>query len=91
MEAKEKASYNFLDKENQNSEFLTSNDEFLQDARGFLMKRGGYSAERLQDKQEVYEQFMEHFRYQNVNEVTAVRDLEYASNAKTEDKKELIE
>ena len=88
MEAKEKASYNFLDKENQNSEFLTSNDEFLQDARGFLMKRGGYSAERLQDKQEVYEQFMEHFRYQNVNEVTAVRDLEYASNAKTEDKKE---
>jgi len=54
MEAKEKASYNFLDKENQNSEFLTSNDEFLQDARGFLMKRGGYSAERLQDKQEVY-------------------------------------
>ena len=83
-----KASYNFLDKEDQTSEFLTQSDDFLNDARGFLMKRGGYSAERLQDKQEVYEQFMEHFRYQNVNEVTAVRDLEYASNAKTEDKEE---
>ena len=88
MEDTKRASYNFLDKENQTSEYLTQNDDFLNDARGFLMKRGGYSAERLQDKQEVYEQFMEHFRYQNVNEVTAVRDLEYASNAKTEDKEE---
>mgnify|MGYP003672421108 CR=1 FL=1 len=88
MEAKQKASYNFLKKENQTSEYLTQNDDFLNDARGFLTKRGGYSAERLQDSQEVYEQFMEHFRYQNVNEVTAVRDLEYASNAKTQDKEE---
>ena len=88
MEDTKRASYNFLDKQNQTSEYLTQNDDFLNDARGFLMKRGGYSAERLQDKQEVYEQFMEHFRYQNVNEVTAVRDLEYASNAKTEDKEE---
>ncbi len=88
MEDTKRASYNFLDKENQTSEYLTQNEDFLNDARGFLMKRGGYSAERLQDKQEVYEQFMEHFRYQNVNEVTAVRDLEYASNAKAEDKEE---
>ena len=88
LEDTKKSSYNFLDKEDQTSEFLTQNEDFLNDARGFLMKRGGYSAERLQDKQEVYEQFMEHFRYQNVNEVTAVRDLEYASNAKAEDKEE---
>jgi hypothetical protein len=86
MEEKQKASYNFLDKENQTSEYLTRDDNFINDARGFLIKRGGYDEERLEDKQEVYEQFMEHFRYQNVNEVTAIRDLEYAQNASQEEK-----
>ena len=76
LEASQKSSYNFLESENQNNEYLIENDDFIKDARGFLLKRGGYSAERLEDKQEVYEQFMEHFRYQNVNEVTAIRDLE---------------
>ena len=31
---------------------------------------------------------MEHFRYQNVNEVTAIRDLEYAQNANQEEKEQ---
>ena len=88
LDASQKSSYNFLDAENQNNEYLIENEDFINDARGFLTKRGGYSEERLQDKQEVYEQFMEHFRYQNVNEVTAIRDLEYASNANQEDKVE---
>ena len=86
LEASQKSSYNFLESENQNNEYLIENDDFIKDARGFLLKRGGYSAERLEDKQEVYEQFMEHFRYQNVNEVTAIRDLEYAQNASQEEK-----
>lgn len=86
LEASQKSSYNFLESENQNNEYLIENDDFIRDARGFLLKRGGYSAERLEDKQEVYEQFMEHFRYQNVNEVTAIRDLEYAQNASQEEK-----
>jgi hypothetical protein len=86
LEASQKSSYNFLESENQNNEYLIENDDFIKDARGFLLKRGGYSAERLEDRQEVYEQFMEHFRYQNVNEVTAIRDLEYAQNASQEEK-----
>ena len=86
LEASQKSSYNFLQKENQNNEYLIENDDFIEDARDFLTKRGGYDPKRLEDKQEVYEQFMEHFRYQNVNEVTAIRDLEYAQNAKQEDK-----
>ena len=88
LDASQKSSYNFLESENQNNEYLIENKDFIDDARSFLTKRGGYSEERLQDKQEVYEQFMEHFRYQNVNEVTAIRDLEYASNANQEDKVE---
>ena len=34
----------------------------------------------------VYENYMEHFRFQNVNEVTAVNDLLYAQNADEESK-----
>jgi hypothetical protein len=88
LEAKDKSSYNFLDKENKNKENLIDNEDFLSEARNFLVKRGGYSQERLKDNNEVYEQFLEHFRYQNVNEVSAVRDLEYAQNANKQDKKE---
>ena len=88
LEAKDKSSYNFLDKENKNKENLIANEDFLSEARNFLVKRGGYSQERLKDNNEVYEQFLEHFRYQNVNEVSAVRDLEYAQNANKRDKKE---
>ena len=88
LEAKDKSSYNFLDKENKNKENLIDNEDFLSEARNFLVKRGGYSQERLKDNNEVYEQFLEHFRYQNVNEVSAVRDLEYAQNANKRDKKE---
>ena len=35
----------------------------------------------------VYENYMEHFRFQNVNEVTAVNDLLYAQNADEESEK----
>lgn len=88
LQAKDKSSYNFLDKENKNKNTLLENEDFLNEARNFLVKRGGYSQERLKDNNEVYEQFLEHFRYQNVNEVSAVRDLEYAQNANQQDKKE---
>ena len=88
LEAKDKSSYNFLDKENKNKENLIDNEDFLSEARNFLVKRGGYSRERLKDNNEVYEQFLEHFRYQNVNEISAVRDLEYAQNANKQDRKE---
>jgi len=87
LQAKDKSSYNFLDKDSKNKNTLLANEDFLSDARDFLKKRGGYSEERLRDNNEVYEQFLEHFRYQNVNEISAVRDLEYAQNSNQEDKK----
>jgi len=88
LEAKDKSSYNFLEAENKNREVLIDNDDFITEARNFLEKRGGYSKKRLQDRNEVYEQFLEHFRYQNVNEISAIRDLEYAQNANKQDKTE---
>ena len=88
LEAKDKSSYNYLETEDKTRDVLIENDDFIADARNFLEKRGGYSKKRLQDRNEVYEQFLEHFRYQNVNEISAIRDLEYAQNANKQDKTE---
>ena len=37
-------------------------------------------ASDVQNKEDVYDAYMEHFRYQNVNEVTAAKDLLYAQS-----------
>tara|TARA_R100000234_G_scaffold55367_1_gene33240 strand:+ start:1535 stop:4699 length:3165 start_codon:yes stop_codon:yes gene_type:complete len=58
---------------------LASDDDFIADAVTFLENRGGLSGEMT--REEVYENFMEHMRYHDVNEVTTIRDLEYAQNA----------
>jgi hypothetical protein len=84
----QKRSYNYYDEEDKVKENIIENDDFINDARGFLKKREGYTDEDLADKQDVYDAYMEHFRYQNVNEVTAIRDLEYAQNANQEDKEQ---
>lgn len=65
-------------------ETLASNENFIKDASIFLSERQGVT-EAMTPK-EVYEAFMEHMRYQDVNEVTAVRDLEYAQNANADGK-----
>lgn len=65
-------------------ETLASDMDFIEDASIFLAEREGIN-EAMTPK-EVYEAFMEHMRYQDVNEVTAIRDLEYAQNANTEGK-----
>ena len=62
-------------------EELVNSDTFMDDARGFLLDRVGEKAEDLVDKDKVYDKFIKHFRYQNVNEVTAINDLIYAQNA----------
>lgn len=74
--------YNKIDKLDQ--ETLASDMDFIEDASLFLSERGGIN--KAMTPQEVYEEFMEHMRYQNVNEVTAIRDLEYAQNADLEGK-----
>lgn len=78
--------YNHYDPKYLNKENLLGNDQFVQDAQQFLVEREGYDAEDLADREDVYDAFMEHFRYQNVNEVTALRDLAYAQDADDEGK-----
>ena len=72
------ATYHQQKKTNLNKKTLVENDDFLYDARLFLIDRGGLTAKDLQDNETVYNEFMEHFRAQNVNEITASRDLIYA-------------
>jgi len=60
-----------------NKDFLINNAKFLEDAQIFLAER---EDKDLSSPEEIYDAFMEHFRYQNVNEVTAARDLYYVNN-----------
>tara|TARA_R110000822_G_C15330719_1_gene494542 strand:- start:51 stop:3353 length:3303 start_codon:yes stop_codon:yes gene_type:complete len=86
LNAQQKRSYNYLDKDDQNRAMLKNDDDFVTDAKTFLTKREGYSEEDLNDNDKIYDAYMEHFRYQDVNEVTAIRDLQYAQNANQEEK-----
>jgi len=72
--------YNYYTKEDMNKEVLSQDEDFVSDARRFLTERGSSSPEDMQSNEDVYDAFMEHFRYQDVNEVTAIRDFEYATN-----------
>ena len=63
-----------------NKEVLSQDEDFVADARRFLTERGSSSPDDMQSNEDVYDAFMEHFRYQDVNEVTAIRDFEYATN-----------
>ena len=46
--------------------------------RSFLLIEKTY----FSDAEDIYDRYLEHFRYQNVNEVTAVRDMYQAQNYK---------
>ena len=76
--------YNYLEEDEINKENLIKDDGFVSDAYDFLYKRNNNT--KLSTAEEVYDEFMEHMRYSSVNEITALRDLEYASSAKEEDK-----
>ena len=78
--------YKYLDKQDLNKENLISDEQFLEDAALFLEDRGGYEFSYSDEdvNEQIYDGFMEHFRKQNVNEVTATRDLFYAQTADDE-------
>jgi len=76
--------YNYYTKEDMNKEVLSQDEDFIADARKFLTERASSSPEDMQSGEDVYDAFMEHFRYQDVNEVTAIRDYEYAQNGTQE-------
>jgi hypothetical protein len=86
LQAEQIKAYNYYRPEEQNKEILSTNNDFLDDAYEFLVKREGYKDSDLNTPEKIYDQFLEHFRYQNVNEVTAIRDLEYAQNANLQEK-----
>ena len=64
-------------------DILTQDEKFLKDASSFLYDRNG---EVYTEPEEVYERFMEHMRFADVNEVTTYQDLDYARKA-TDDQK----
>ncbi len=74
--------YHLYDKSSLNRESLIEDQDFLSDARSFLQGREGYSDQDLNDPEDLYDAYLEHFRVQNVNEVTAAKDLNYAYRAK---------
>lgn len=76
-------SYHLYNDEDLNKELLLEDTDFISDATQFLGEREGFYSD---NKEEIYDRFLEHFRYQNVNEVTATRDLFYAQEADDEGK-----
>ena len=63
---------------------LALDKDFINDASLFL--RGRLRDEEVKTPYEIYDTFMEHMRYHDVNEVTTLRDLEYAQRATPEEK-----
>ena len=74
------ADYTQFDQKGLTRENLTQNVNFLSDARAFLADREDYYSDNPED---IYDRYLEHFRYQNVNEVTAVRDMYQAQDYKS--------
>ena len=59
---------------------LMDNENFLNDARTFLTDRQGDLKYLSASNKDVFEGFMNHFRHQDMNEWTTVKDLEYAQD-----------
>ena len=70
-------SYTQMSKEELNKDNLIKDVDFIYDAKQFLYDREDYQSE---DNEDIYDRYLEHFRYQNVNEVSAVRDMYLAQD-----------
>jgi len=66
-----------MSKEQLNKENLINDVDFIYDAKQFLYDREDYQSDSNED---IYDRYLEHFRYQNVNEVSAVRDMYLAQD-----------
>jgi hypothetical protein len=76
--------YHEYDEKYLNKNTLIKDNDFIDDASAFLIDREGYRAEELDTQSKVYDAYMEHFRVQNVNEVTALKDMNYAQETDDE-------
>ena len=72
-----KGDYTQFSQEDLTRENLINNTNFINDASQFLADREDYFSTNRED---IYDRYLEHFRYQNVNEVTAVRDMYQAQD-----------
>ncbi len=64
---------------------LLNNDEFLRDASLYLLKRTKNYYDPIDDKEKVYNEFIEQFRGSSVNEVSAIKDYAYLQREDTTD------
>lgn len=76
-------SYELMLDDDVSKETLTQDEDFLTDASIFLAEREDLD---LIEPEEIYDAYMEHFRFQNANEITALLDMEYAQDADDEGK-----
>ena len=72
----------YLDKENLSKKDLVEDGEFLSDAQSYLLKRTGNYYE---SSDEIYDAWIEQSRISNVNEVSAIRDLNYVKSSEATD------
>ena len=73
--------YHEYDDEYLTRDVLMNNESFLKDATYFLIDRANYDDTDLNTKEKIFDAYLEHFRRQNVNEVTAIKDMNYANRA----------
>ena len=78
--------YNFYDPKDMGKQELTNNVSFIEDASVMLQDREGYTEEDLETPDQIYDAYMEHFRFFDVNEVTAIKDLNHVMSGTTEQK-----
>tara|TARA_R110000824_G_scaffold10842_2_gene47434 strand:- start:162 stop:3632 length:3471 start_codon:yes stop_codon:yes gene_type:complete len=69
---------NYFAQKNLRRSDLLRNKDFLQDAAEFMKARTGRQYEK---DEKLFDAFVEHMRIANVNEITAVRDLNYIKKA----------
>ena len=82
----EESKYTDYFDEDLNKDTLVNDIDFVNDASEFLASRTG---DVYETDEEVYDAFMEHMRFHETNEVTAVRDLMYAQEADDRQKQQL--
>ena len=73
--------YNAYDKDDLTKENLLNDADFINDAAEFLETRRN---QNLTDPEEIYDEFMEHMRYSDTNELTTIGDWQYAQDSDTD-------
>lgn len=70
--------YNETEKDELNKEDLINDEQFLDDASEFLLRRTGNYYDNAED---IFENYLNHMRWHSSNDVTPVRDLMFAQKA----------